>query len=356
MAKRCASSRTRCRRYSASLDRGRTTGSSSARAEDLLQALGQRRELEAIAHAPRRGRVDGGVELAETPVDDEEVGVRTEAVAAGLVAPVGEPSVEHLAHRADVVVAPHRLHGEVPVRPLHREGVFEHHHRAHVARALEVAHVEALDPVRGAREPERALELEEGLGPRVVVRRAAQAVRRQVLGRVARVASSTTLRRRPRSGATTRTGPSRTVESHAPRRSRSAPTWSTTTSRGGGRSASYRSPRNALEQLGVAEVVHEVGPERLHGRPRGPGAPRAHDVGLQLVARRPRSRRGRRGPTRSDLLGVRRALDVAERVAQPRRRLVVLRLGGGLHPSSRSGVSDAASPAKKRRMPWTYSS
>src|SRR5947209_470306 len=103
-----------------------------------------------------------GGELALAAVEDHEV--RDRPAVAVVDRPL-EPPAQRVAHVGEVVVAVADLRAEPAVRVLRRAPVLENDHRAHHARALHVAHVVALDPLRRAVEPERLRELaERGVG------------------------------------------------------------------------------------------------------------------------------------------------------------------------------------------------
>ena len=115
MAKRCASSRTRCSRYSASEPRRQADRVGRARPVHLLELLGQRgqRDLAVepqLAHHPLRH-----AELPLAAVDQQQVGRVGEARLRPLPPPAprprsfrrGEPARQHLLHGGVVVVAGH---------------------------------------------------------------------------------------------------------------------------------------------------------------------------------------------------------------------------------------------------------
>ena len=73
MAKRCASSRTRCSRYSASDWRGMRIGSALAGDEDLLELLGQRRHRDLVVETEVFEHAHGDAELALAAVDEQQL-------------------------------------------------------------------------------------------------------------------------------------------------------------------------------------------------------------------------------------------------------------------------------------------
>ena len=110
IAKRWASSRTRCSSCSSGVSWASTIGSRRPGDEDLLDALGQRDDRHAaLAEAVERAQARR--ELARAAVDDDEVRQRGERlVALGVVRaevllglPLREPPAEHLLHRGEVV-------------------------------------------------------------------------------------------------------------------------------------------------------------------------------------------------------------------------------------------------------------
>src|SRR6185503_6059794 len=70
-----------------------------------------------------------------------------------------EAPLQRVAHVGEVVVAVRDARSEAAVLGLRRATVLEYDHRAHHARALHVAHVVALDPLRRPLETERLLQL-----------------------------------------------------------------------------------------------------------------------------------------------------------------------------------------------------
>jgi hypothetical protein len=157
---------------------------------DLLEPLGERGDGDLVVQAELLEDLDGHPELALPAVDEQELRRVAELAPLGdrllLVGEVGaEAAGEDLAHGGEVVVARDVAHLEAAVLALGREGVLEHHHRAHVVGPLDVAHVVALDAQRGLGQLEVVLELVEGPGPAVVVGRPPQAVAVQLLPGVA---------------------------------------------------------------------------------------------------------------------------------------------------------------------------
>ena len=190
IAKRCASSRTRCSRYSPSDVRGRIVGycspgshTSSSRLASPTSAMSSMPEL--VEH--RLGRRD----LGRAAVDHDEVGrvgellrpagrridagrlvavrlggrigVGVGAVVDLLVEVAGEPAADHLGD--PVRVARPLPHREAAVLALAGQPVLEHDHRRHHVRALHVADVEALDAQRRGRQLEGLLQLAQRARP-----------------------------------------------------------------------------------------------------------------------------------------------------------------------------------------------
>ena len=92
---------------------------------------------------PRRPlRRQGGVNVAQAAVDQQQVGQGWEF----LVAFVGEPPLQHLLHGGVVVGARQGLDGELPIVPLQRLAVHEHHHGGHHVVAAQIGNVVALHP------------------------------------------------------------------------------------------------------------------------------------------------------------------------------------------------------------------
>ena len=137
-------------------------------------------------------RALGGSDLRRATVDDDQarrVGELAWAAGVGvdqdrpalLLAVLGAPEVhlgglralveqppetasDRLVHRGDVVLPVDALDHEPAVVALARQAVLEHDHRRDHLGALEVGHVVALDAQRCLLEPERELDLLEGLG------------------------------------------------------------------------------------------------------------------------------------------------------------------------------------------------
>ncbi len=187
MAKRCASSRTRCRRYSASEPAAQADRVGRAGPVHLLELLGQRGQLDLVLEPELAHHPLGHVQLPLAAVDEEQVGPVGEAPgppalgAARRLLQRGQPPRQHLLHGCVVVVAGHGLDLEAAVVRALGQPVLEHDHGADVVGALQVAHVVALDPQRRLAQRQRALQLGQRLGARVVVRRPAQPVPGQVL-------------------------------------------------------------------------------------------------------------------------------------------------------------------------------
>ena len=142
------------------------------RHEDLLDPLGQGDHghaalPEALEH------LQAGRELSLAPVDDHEVGQRREGLVPRrvvrrevlLALPGADPALEHLPHRREVVrfALLERADVEAAVVALLLRAPLEDDHRGHGVGAHQVGDVVALDPHRQALEPELLLELVEGL-------------------------------------------------------------------------------------------------------------------------------------------------------------------------------------------------
>ena len=199
MAKRWASSRTRCSRNRASDPRGMRTGSERPGTKTSSKVLA--RAATGISSVSPSALEDphAHAQLALAAVEQEELGRVGEALRPGRLSGVGvcasgvcpgsqqggEPAGEDLLHGRVVVVAGDVADLEAPVLGRPGQAVLEHHHGPHVVRALEVAHVVALDPQRGAGQAERLLEGLQGPRPAVVVRGPPQAVPGQLLAGVA---------------------------------------------------------------------------------------------------------------------------------------------------------------------------
>ncbi len=168
--------------------------------ENLFLALGERDDRDAgeIELLHRRER---GSQLAATAVDDDEVRCAREALVRLALAGTGETAGDHLADRADVVLAVEAAHGERAVVRVLRLPVHEHDHRRDDRLALDVRDVEALDPQRQALEVQALAELLErsdaaqplGLAARGVRSSATRAFSRRELDEAALLAT----RRRP---------------------------------------------------------------------------------------------------------------------------------------------------------------
>ncbi len=146
----------------------------------LLELLGQRRHGDLLVEAELLEHPDGDPELPLAAVDEQQLRrVREAATALGdrlvTVLDVGAQAPgQHLLHGGEVVVALRALDLETAVLALLGETVLEHHHRADVVAALDVAHVVALDPQRGLGQVEVLLQLVERTSPGVVIGRPAQ--------------------------------------------------------------------------------------------------------------------------------------------------------------------------------------
>ena len=147
MAKRCASSRTRCTRYSASEPRSSAIGTLEPGRYSNSSRLAKRGELDLSAQPSVAAAFWAAWSCGQSAVDDDQVGA-AELGDALFVGPVGQSTSHDLFHGPDVVVAQDLSHVEVPVVALLGQAVFEDDHRADVVRALEVTHVEALDAER----------------------------------------------------------------------------------------------------------------------------------------------------------------------------------------------------------------
>src|SRR5439155_1381652 len=158
-----------------------------------MSSLTKRLALHGLLDPPRERRphpgdlrelVHGGLtDAADAPEAAQQGALarRTDAVA--VVDRPLEPPAQRVAHVGEVVVAVADLRAEPAVRVLRRAPVLENDHRAHHARALHVAHVVALDPLRRAVEPERLRELaERGVGLATVGEPTDPLLRERVLG------------------------------------------------------------------------------------------------------------------------------------------------------------------------------
>src|SRR3989442_1168714 len=121
-----------------------------SRHEELLALLCERGDRYAQQSRVGERGLPGG-ELALAAVEDHEV--RDRPAVAVVDRPL-EPPAQRVAHVGEVVVAVADLRAEPAVRLFRRAPVLENDHRAHHARALHLAHVVALDPLRPAVEPE----------------------------------------------------------------------------------------------------------------------------------------------------------------------------------------------------------
>src|SRR4029453_9001257 len=187
MAKRWASSRTRCRRYRASLVRGMTTGSgvpgtyppSIRLASDTTARSGLAEARTASRAAASWGRppsttirLGGEANFFLRPVSSSgwAPSVARRARRRGRPPRRGAPAgARDPAQGGHVVLALDRADLEAAVLALAGQAVLEHHHRAHDLVALEVGDVVALDPQRRLGQVERLLELLEAAGPGVEV-------------------------------------------------------------------------------------------------------------------------------------------------------------------------------------------
>ena len=141
---------------------------------------------------PRRfDNPQGHGQLALAAVDEEELG-RIGEPPAPLVDRLlpfdqvgGEPAGQHLLHGRVVVVLIDALDLEAAVLTRAGEPVLHHDHGAHIVRALDVAHVVALDPQRRLGEVERLLQGVEGPGAGVVVGGPLEAMAGELLSGVA---------------------------------------------------------------------------------------------------------------------------------------------------------------------------
>ena len=160
--------------------------------EDLLEPLGQGGHGDLLLEAEIPDHPAGDGELGLAAVHEEQLGRIGEParplgrgpLAVGEVG--GEPAGEDLGHGAHVVVVVDLTEAEAAVVALLREPVLHDHHGAHVVLALDVAHVVALDAQWRRGQAEVVLELVEGAGPAVVVRRPAEPVPRELLRGVPR--------------------------------------------------------------------------------------------------------------------------------------------------------------------------
>ena len=146
--------------------------------EDLLLALREgddrdARQVELFHRAPR------GRELPLAAVDDDEVRDAGEALVHVSAAHAREPARDRLAHRADVVLPGEAADAEAPVMRVPRAPLLEHDHRGDDGLALDVRHVERLDPDRQALEVQHLAQLlERGDAARALLR-ALRGVRRE---------------------------------------------------------------------------------------------------------------------------------------------------------------------------------
>ena len=268
MAKRWASSRTRCSRYSPSPLRGRITGSGSP-GTHLLQPLSQ---------ADHGDVGDTGVRRARTwlrspegrPVHDIEVGrvgetarsgagrgiafgldtiglgaVALDTIGLGAVADVAQETPSgHLRNGGDIVGMPFASRlpdAEVPVVRFARQAVLEHHQRAHDIGALDMADVDAFDAQWGLGEPEGLLDVLQRSRSRGEVTGPPQLVLSQGLLGIA-MDGFARARLSPRCGTRTTTREPRNPDSHSDSSSTSGGRHGTRTSRGTGLTASSAAP------------------------------------------------------------------------------------------------------------------
>ena len=210
MAKRCASSRTRCSRKSPCEPRGQDHRRLVAGDPHLLQPLGQPHHGH-IGDPELGDGVGGSSGLDRSAVDDDELRPVGEALRASDArrrrCPVllalhqpSEPAPDHLGHRGRVVAA-RALDREAAVVARARHAVLEDDHRGDRVGAGQVGDVEALDPQRRLGQPERLLELFERDRSRGEVTRALDLVQRQrvrgVLGNGLHQAAFVATPRRP---------------------------------------------------------------------------------------------------------------------------------------------------------------
>ena len=105
-----------------------------------------------------------------------------------------------------------------------------------------------------------------------------------------------------------------------------------------------------VHQLVGREVLHEVGAERLATDHAAPAQHQVHHARLQPVGRD--AHRVQVVVVREQhLLGVRGALDVGERVAEPRGRLVLLRLRRGRHARGEIAREERGVPGEEPQDP-----
>jgi len=98
--------------------------------------------------APRRR-----VELAEAPVDQDQVG---EGFLFFLEAAI--TALNDFLHAREIVISPFATNDELAIAGFFHPPVFPHNHRSHRVGALQMGDIEALDSARRLRQPEGLLE------------------------------------------------------------------------------------------------------------------------------------------------------------------------------------------------------
>ena len=118
-----------------------------------LLALGDRRQR-LVDNLEGLERLGGGVQLAESTVDQDQAGhFLSLSLLKTLVA-----ARDHLAHGGEIVHADHVPDDELAIVRLLHLAVFPHHHGSHRLRSLDVRNVETFDASRQLRQPERVLQ------------------------------------------------------------------------------------------------------------------------------------------------------------------------------------------------------
>src|SRR5882672_3319130 len=98
----------------------------------------------------RRG---GRVELAEAPIDQDQVG---EGFLFFLEAAI--TALNDFLHAREIVIAPFATNDELAIAGFFHPPIFPHNHRSNSVGALQMGDIEALDAARRLRQPERLLE------------------------------------------------------------------------------------------------------------------------------------------------------------------------------------------------------
>ena len=155
IAKRCASSRTRCSSCSSGVSCGNTMGFGLPGVNTSSIRLASETTVTPRSRKPCSGSRPA-LELALAAVDHHEVRQRGERRVAvgvvgrllGLLLPLREAARQHLRHRGEIIVALDLANGETPVIALLRRAALEDDHRRDGVGAADVRDVEALDPHR----------------------------------------------------------------------------------------------------------------------------------------------------------------------------------------------------------------